>query len=179
MQNPGYPLEVHPDERKRLGLDHRDEVWDGEVHMVPPSSARNQRLASRLILALHPIVERRRLEILPEVGVRDTAKAWSDFRVPDLTIVDPRQVSDAAVEGSAEVIIEILSPNDESRAKFPFYARRRVREIWLIEPISRTIEIFALREDKYDITTRSTLGIEIVTVDGKLEIRDGEYVAVI
>jgi hypothetical protein len=24
------------DERQRLGLDGRDEMWDGELHMVPP-----------------------------------------------------------------------------------------------------------------------------------------------
>ena len=37
------------DERRRLGLDVFDEVWEGVLHMVPPPSEEHQRLGSELI----------------------------------------------------------------------------------------------------------------------------------
>ena len=33
-------------ERRRLGLDGHDEMWDGVVHLVPPPDGRHQRLGS-------------------------------------------------------------------------------------------------------------------------------------
>lgn len=58
------------------------------------------------------------------------------------------QVSERGYEG-AEVVIEVLSPNDESRDKFPFFATKDVREVWLVEPKTRAIELYELRKGRY------------------------------
>jgi len=39
-------------ERRRLGLDLFDEMWEGELHMVPPPSEEHQRTGGRLSVAL-------------------------------------------------------------------------------------------------------------------------------
>ena len=52
----------------------------------------------------------------------------------------PEHVSERGLE-SAELVIEMLSPHDEARAKFAFYAHASVREIWLIHPLTRIHEI--------------------------------------
>ena len=81
----------------------------------------------------------------------------------------------------------MLSPHDEARAKFPFYAKVGVREIWLIEPRTRALEIHALEDGAYvrvqtDGVLRSpVLGITIELVhlpDGdRLRLRDGDAVS--
>ena len=48
------------DERRRLGLDVFDEVWEGVLHMVPPPSGEHQRLELELGLRV--------------VGRRETAR---------------------------------------------------------------------------------------------------------
>jgi Uma2 family endonuclease len=104
------------------------------------------------------------------------------YRVPDVSIGHPEHVSERGFEG-AVLVVEVLSPNDESRKKFDFYARVGVREVWLIEPKTRETELYALRADRtgYEpilfpggIATSPALGITLEIVGGPLlRLRDG------
>jgi hypothetical protein len=38
------------DERRRLGLDRRDEMWDGVLHVVPPPKDAHQSLGAEFFL---------------------------------------------------------------------------------------------------------------------------------
>jgi len=46
----------------------------------------------------------------------------------------------------------VLSPNDESRDKFDFYAERGVGEIWIVDPQMREVEVYVLRGHKYFVS---------------------------
>lgn len=185
--SPGYSRVVLPvallEERKRLGLDRRDEVWDGELHMVPPANWTHGNIEARISAALLPIARRRGYQIAVEVGVRDPTRDWDDFRVPDVTIAAPVHTSESAVEGRAELVIEVLSPHDESRYKFGFYAKRQVQEVWLIEPKTLVVEVYALSGDHYErvmqvngVIRAPSLGIDLLLGDGTLRIQDGEAI---
>ena len=180
-------LEMPPtmlDARRKNGGDRFDEVWDGVLHMVPPPSLVHQRMESRFIVALTPIARRRGLEVFPELGLVDPPRGWNDYRQPDVSVARPQDLSDRAIEGRAELVIEILSPEDESRDKLPFYARVGVREVWLIDPRTYALEVHALRGDHYEVVApllgivRSpSLEIELQELAGPvLRIRDGEHV---
>jgi Uma2 family endonuclease len=84
-----------------------------------------------------------------EFGVFDPVKGATNYRVPDLVIVDPQYVSKRGLEGRAELVVEILSPDDESRDKFDFYAMCQVQEVWIADPETRVVEVYALRRDRY------------------------------
>lgn len=183
----GYSRVVLPvamlEERRRLGLDRRDEVWDGELHMAPSPTTDHQAVAKRLLFALEPIVRHRKLESLYEINVRDPARGWDDFRVPDLVVYDPRHRTRVAIDGRAEVVIEVLSPNDESRLKFDFYARREVQEVWIVDPDVLEVEVYTLRGDRYErvmpvngVLRAPSLGIDLLLGDGALRIQDGEEI---
>ena len=171
------------EERRRLGADRWDEVWEGVLHMVPPPTFFHQHLATRLATALTPVAEARGWWVSHETGLFDPERGESDYRQPDVVVVDPAHVSERGVEGRAELVVEVLSPKDESRAKLPFYARHAVQEIWLIDPKTRAIEIYTLRGDTFfavaperDGRVRSPLfGIELATIDGpKLQVGDAQ-----
>jgi Uma2 family endonuclease len=171
------------EERRRMGLDKRDEVWAGVLHMVPPPASRHQLVSRDLLLVLLPIAKRLGLEACFEIGVFNprVKRNDRDFRVPDLVLVSPHLLSKRGVEGKATLVVEILSPGDESRDKLPFYARMGVREVWLIDPDTRAIEVYALRDGKLSavrvregVLTSTVLGVELTNARGKLRIRDGE-----
>lgn len=152
--------------------------------MVPEPTIFHTDFEYELRRALHPIVERLGLRTHQQVAIRDPSKGWKNYRKPDLIVSRPANESDAAVDGPAELVVEVLSPNDESRDKFPFYASRGVREIWLIHPKTRELEVFTLVGGGYEIvpvidgvTRAPALGIELAVIDQRLHIRDGEYVA--
>jgi len=171
------------EDRRRKGLDKKDEVWAGVLHMVPPAASGHNRIARDLLLVLVRIAKRLDAEVLFETGLFDPEQGLKNFRVPDLVVVDAANLSKRGVEGKATLVVEVLSPNDESRDKLPFYAAMGVREVWLIDPTSRAVEVFTLRGARLALVKarggafRSpALGVELETVKGKLQIRDGDQI---
>jgi hypothetical protein len=63
--------------------------------------------------------------------------------------------------------------NDERREKLPFYAKCKIPEVWLIDPVTRAVEAHVLRKGSYAVVvTREgsviapRLGIELRVIDG-------------
>lgn len=159
------------DERAQLGLDGRDEVWDGVLHMVPPASGTHQLFSALLVKILWRIVEARDLLVISEVGVFANEK---NYRVPDIVVVRRDDFAHRGIDGRAELVIELLSPGDESRAKLAFYGSRGVREVWLIDPIARRAEVLMLRGNKYvAVASESDGAIRAPTFELELRVVDG------
>jgi Uma2 family endonuclease len=162
------------EERRRRGHDRWDEVWEGILHMVPPPSDWHQRFGTQLLLILTPLAETRGIEASYETGVYGHPAGALDYRVPDLVFARAQQRSARGIEGEAEVVVEILSPGDESREKLPFYAALGIREVWLIDPETRAFELYVLRggayravvEDASGATRSPGLGVTLKLVDG-------------
>lgn len=134
-------LEVPPhllEERRRLGVDRWDEMWKGELHMVPPPAERHQSLGSRLIEVLGPLARERNLKIAYEIGL---FLADDDYRVPDLGVYRSDQASARGLEAAAELVVELVSPGDESRVKLPWYAANGVREVVLVDRDTLAVEV--------------------------------------
>ena len=140
------PSPAFLEERRKKGWDRFDEVWDGVLHMVPPPTGFHQALNARLLHVLFPHVEKRGMMIVQDAGL---FRRENDYRQPDLAIFDPKFLCQRGIDGHAELVVEILSPNDESRDKLPFYAACKVNELWLIEPTTREIELYVLRNQTY------------------------------
>lgn len=175
------------DERRRTGCDRLDEVWAGVPHLVPPPSVSHQDFEYELEQALRSIAARRGLRTYHNIALAVPGTGWTDYRVPDLSIAHPTQLSERALEGRAELVVEILSPRDESRDKLPFYAGRGVREVWLVDPVMREVEVFALRGRDYEVVPMidgairaPVLEIELCVVGGgagpRLRLIDGAFV---
>ncbi|RBY80937.1 hypothetical protein DQ238_07850 [Geodermatophilus sp. TF02-6] len=161
-------------ERRRLGLDGRDEMWEGVVHVVPPAGGPHQRLAFRLGLALGPLAERLGLIASHETGL---FRAADDYRVPDLLFCRPEHASERGAEG-AELVVEVRSPGDETYAELEFYAAVGVREVLVAHPDDRTVELFRLAGDRMLPVTgdaegavrSDVLGVRLLTGDSGLHL---------
>jgi Uma2 family endonuclease len=129
-------------ERRARGEDRFDEMWEGVLHMVPPPSGWHQRLAAELVMTLGPLAKARGLVVLHEAGLY---RADDDYRQPDVIFALPSQFTDRGVEGGAELVVEVRSPHDETYEKLPFYAAFGVRELLVVEPSSRAVELYVLR----------------------------------
>ncbi|MGQ0574153.1 MAG: Uma2 family endonuclease [Pseudonocardia sp.] len=133
------------DERRALGLDGRDEMWDGVLHMPPPPGGPHQRLSTRFNFLLTPVVERHGLVSHMETGLfrRD-----DDYRVPDQLYCRPEHCSERGAEG-AEVVVEVRSDGDDTYRKFEFYAELGVREVLVLHQRPRGVELFRLVDGRY------------------------------
>ncbi len=162
-------------ERAEWGLDKRDEVWDGVLHVVPPTSMPHQELETELVIVMRTVVQNLGLKALPEIGVFfDVGFDKENYRTPDVVVADPRNCTRRGVERRAELVVEVLSPGDESRHKFSFYASCGIPEYWLVDPITREIEIYVLRDGTYELQpTRDDGSVEAPRLSLTVRVIDG------
>lgn len=144
-------IEAWLQERRARGLDGRDEVWEGVHHVVPHEHGRNGAVAMQLVLLLSGPA--RAVGLL--AGGSFNLGEPKDFRVPDLGF--HRGSPDALYFPTAALVIEVLSPDDETFAKFDFYARHGVDELWVVDPLEHTVRIWTLRDGCYDEVDASAL----------------------
>jgi Uma2 family endonuclease len=126
-------------ERRTLGLDRLDEMWEGVLHAVPPPQRRHQGLAFALGKEFEAAATKACCNIYPGAGVFAAA---NDYRVPDLVIFPPSSESERGVDGPPLVVIEIQSPNDESYEKVPWYLSRGARCVVVIDQDRFSVEVF-------------------------------------
>ncbi len=160
------------DERRAKGLDKSDEMWEGELHMVPPPSERHQDVAWRLVRVLGPIAEARGLVVRYETGVFRPG-VTNDWRVPDQVYARPELRSERGIEGRAELIVEILSPNDETYQKLDWYASVGVAEVLVVDPDTRRVELYANgdgRMERVEPVVIEALGVRAETVADTLRL---------
>ncbi len=127
--------------RRRAGVDRRDEVWEGVLHMAPAPHSHHARLQWQLALLLDPPARAAGLEPSSEFNLGDP----EDYRIPDAGLHD--LPPDGLYLSTAAVAIEILSPGDETFEKLPFYAAHQVQELLIIDPDRRTVRWLALGGD--------------------------------
>lgn len=134
------PLELEQliERRRALGLDHYDEVWEGDYHVAPEAHTRHGMLDDEIAAALRPYAKRAGL-----VGSGPfNLGVAGDFRVPDRGF--HRTKPTGVFARSSAVVVEILSPDDESFEKFDFYARHGVQEVIVVDPDLQEVHCYAL-----------------------------------
>lgn len=171
------------DERHRLDLDRKDEMWEGVLHVVPPASSEHNRLGAALMAFLLPVAAP--LEGFFEPGVFDPAVAeMTSYRVADLGFARPEHVSRRGIEGRAALVVEILSPRDESYEKLPFYRRVGVEELLDADPATGAFEVRRPSGDGWVVAAADEdgwvgldgLGVGLRAGDGRLQARSGDRV---
>lgn len=149
-------------ERRRLGLDRFDEVWDGEYHMVPPPSREHQRMGSRLLVQLALAADELGLEATYEIGLlAPGSSGWEDYRVPDLAVYDPAVATERGIEGAPQLVVEIRSPGDEAFRKRPFYESIGTEELLVVDQGHRWVRRW-LRLDGRLVETTPPAGDQLV-----------------
>lgn len=155
-------LEELIERRRKLGLDRHDEVWEGEYHMSPAAHSWHAFVQATLLELLGPLARAQGFVAITDFNLGDHRH---DFRVPDLGV--HASLPDAVWVPTALLVVEVLSPDDESWQKLGFYAARGVREVLLADPKERTVTWLARNAagDGYDEVTRSeVLGVEVAEV---------------
>ena len=155
--------------RRELGQDRHDEVWEGDYHVAPGPSAQHAVVDARLARLVWPRAEQAGLVATTAFNLGRP----DDYRVPDggLHVTAPTGV----FVSSAAMVVEILSPADETLARLDFYAQRQVREVLVADPERHQVRIWRLRTNpaaaaaSYDETGRSDLlDVTAATVAGEL-----------
>ena len=137
-------VEAWLERRRALGLDGRDEVWEGVLHVTPPEHGRDGAVAMDLQALFRAPARAAGLRAGGSVNVG----VPRDHRIPDL--VWHRGSPDALYFATVAIAVEVLSPGDETWQKFGFYAAHGVEELWVVDPLEHTARVWALVDGAYD-----------------------------
>lgn len=148
--------------RHARGADHHDEVWEGDYHMAPAANNRHNWLQLKLGALLMARADELGLTTLTEFNIG----VPHDHRIPDLGVL--RQFEPADWNPTALLVVEIVSPHDESWMKFDFYFDHDVREVVIVDPAQRSVSWFGRGEGGYQLVDHSdVLEVEVASfVDG-------------
>ena len=129
--------------RQDLGLDTFDEVWEGAYHLAPAAHPRLGYVDHALAVLLDPYA---RAAGLVATGPFNLGTS-DDYRVPDQGY--HRGLPDQVWVPTAAVLVEVVSPDDETYAKFDFYAAHGVDELIIADPQQQVVRCFQRRGAGY------------------------------
>ena len=143
----------------------RLELVDGEIAVSPSPVPRHSFTVIALGTILKNYVDDNDLgEVLTDV---DTIFGEHDVRRPDLFWFRKSRrhfIGEKAIEGPPDLAVEVISPGNERtdrRDKFKLYAAGNVKHYWIVDPMQKTIESYALRGGKYTGRVRGS-GSDVV-----------------
>ncbi len=129
----------------------RYELIGGAIRVVPSPSVSHQELSGRLFMDLAGWVKDHGLGKVYDAPL-DVVLSEYDVVQPDLLYVSRDRLSiikEANIWGAPDLVVEILSPSTtkwDREIKREVYARFGVRELWLVDPQARSIEVATLKD---------------------------------
>ena len=134
------------EQRQAAGGDRYDEVWEGVYMMTPLPGNEHQELVIEMAVVLRDVVAGGRGRVWPGVNLSDRAADWQyNYRAPDVAVF----LHDGKAEnhgthwrGPADFLVEIVSPNDHTREKLPFYSSLGVVELLIVERNPWRLELY-------------------------------------
>ena len=113
--------------RRSLGQDRFDEIWEGVYHVAPAPNSWHGYAELRVAALLADAAAGAGLTPTGPFNLGEP----TDYRVPDLGF--HRGFPTATFVPTAAIVVEVVSPDDQSYAKLPFYAAHRVDEVLIID----------------------------------------------
>jgi hypothetical protein len=150
--------------RRSLGQDLFDEVWEGEYHMAPVGTGAHAILQVSVPLLLQPFAAKAGLIASGPFNLGH----GDDFRVPDLGYHRTKPVG--VWHDTAAIVVEIVSPDDETYAKFDFYLAHGVDEIIVADPAEKSVRCFQRTATGFADSEQSLLlGVDAAYITTELD----------
>ncbi len=137
-------------------LAYQDPVWkeliDGKVVAM-----RSNITHSRIIGNIGCIFSNylRGKKCTPFAGRIDLYLSEKDRVIPDMMVVcNSDIIKKDGVHGAPDLIVEVLSPSTAKRDrgyKKDLYERSGIKEYWIVDPENRSIEVYLLRKNRYEL----------------------------
>ena len=135
--------------------DERIEIINGEAVMMAPPSRIHQKVSVAITSQLYNFLEGKKCEVYPApFGVRlfekdgDSPDDVDTMVEPDISVVcDKNKLDKHGCKGAPDLVVEILSPSTlrhDRFVKLSLYQRAGVREYWIVEPETQTVQVYTL-----------------------------------
>ena len=148
-------------------FEERVELFKGWVHYLPTPNTEHQQISGNLVGVLWTHLRKKKCQLyaapfdvcLPLSKDNIITKNTINTVVqPDLcAICDLSKIKKRCCLGAPELAIEILSPSNvkrEMRDKYELYEEAGVLEYWIVDPMRRTVLMYALKDGRFASISR-------------------------
>lgn len=164
------------------GDDARGELLDGELVLMAPPTRIHQDISVELTRQLANFLEGKRYRVYhAPFAVRlfeqkdDGPEMVKTVVEPDISVIcDPEKLDGRGCKGAPDLVMEILSPSTQRHdrlVKLDLYQRSGVREYWIVDPDSRTVQVFLL--DRGSVLPYEVYGQDAIA---KVNVLDGCFI---
>jgi Uma2 family endonuclease len=167
------PREIAEAKARRAGAGDQtwDEVWDGVEVMPPMANNEHQEIQLGLGVPLYDTIQVAGLgRVFGNVNVSDRGADWlQNYRIPDAVVYlngNPAVNHGEHWEGGPDFLVEIMSPGEDSHAKFTFYAGVNTREILIVDRYPWALELYTRKGRRFRLAGRSDLANPAVLASG-------------
>ena len=128
------------------------ELINGQEYMMARPSFSHMRIEGNIFGAFDRYLRGKKCKAFFEPNVRLSDK---DQFIPDVVIVcNPEILNDPWIDGVPDLVVEVLSPSTAKNDRFnkkALYEKYAVKEYWIVDPYSRTVEVYHLVEGKFEL----------------------------
>ena len=145
----------------------RAELIDGRMYMMTPPRRIHQEIVSQLTKVIGQYIDAHdgKCKVYPAPFAVFLNQDDRNYVEPDISVICDRNKLDAhGCKGAPDMVVEILSPSTQRHdrfVKFSLYQRAGVREYWIIDPDSKTVQSFILEDGHYSVKEFGTAGDKI------------------
>ncbi|HYV93886.1 MAG TPA: Uma2 family endonuclease [Chitinophagales bacterium] len=131
-------------------------IIDGKQYIMPSPFALHQDTLLELVLLISNHIKKHKSGHV-YIAPFDVILASKNVVQPDLIFISNENkgiLQRGRIFGSPDVLIEIISPtsvNMDRVIKMKKYLQFKVPEYWIIDPVKRTVEIFCLENNGYNL----------------------------
>ncbi|MEZ3461405.1 MAG: Uma2 family endonuclease [Lachnospiraceae bacterium] len=129
----------------------REELLGGRIYMMSSPTVNHSQIASNIYYAFRSYLKGKTCRPFND-GV-DVYLTENDRVIPDAMIVCNKNIIRLdGIHGAPDLVVEVLSPgtakNDRGYKK-NLYETAGVKEYWIVDPISHSIEVYILANGKF------------------------------
>ncbi len=132
----------------------RAELIDGQIYYMAPPRRMHQKLVSGLthLIVQHIKTKNSSCEVYPAPFAVFLNADENTYVEPDVSVIcDKSKLDDRGCNGAPDLILEIVSPSTQRMdygVKLFKYRSAGVREYWIINPMTNTVNVYDLEQEK-------------------------------
>ncbi len=132
----------------------RAELIDGRIYNMAPPARIHQKLITELVSALHQHIRDNNgdCEVYPAPFAVFLNADDKNYVEPDISVIcDKSKLIEKGCNGAPDLIMEVVSPSTQQMdygIKLFKYRTAGVREYWIINPVTRIVNVYDLENEE-------------------------------
>ncbi len=136
------------------------QLIEGELVMTPAPNPKHQIILGRIFRHLSDYCDEKEMGIVLVSPIDVYLDNENAFQTDIIYIARDRQhiIKEDGIYGAPDLVIEILSPSTagyDLKEKFRVYERSGVKEYWIVDPETKSVEIYSNIEGRFSLSVEA------------------------